>query len=58
MARIEEGDHGDEIRFTLMHWGNRDLIQVNYRGRMENGVLRLKMQYKQREPVDVTATRL
>jgi hypothetical protein len=57
-AQIDTGKvSGDEISFSLIRRGNGDEITVNFSGRVEGSTMKLKMQYGQRQPVDVAARR-
>jgi hypothetical protein len=57
-AQIETGKvNGDEISFSLLRRGNGDEITVNFSGKVEGATMKLKMQYGQRQPVDVVARR-
>jgi len=57
-AQIEDGKiRGNEISFQLVRKGNGDEIAVRYRGRIEAGTMKLKMQFGRREAVAVTAKR-
>jgi len=58
-AKIEEGQvRGDDISFTLIRQGSSDLITVTYTGKIEGGTMKLKMQYRDREPIEITAKRV
>jgi hypothetical protein len=57
-ALIETGKvNGDEVSFILLRKGNGDEIPVNFSGKVEGGTMKLKMQYGQHQPVDITARR-
>jgi len=57
-AQIEDGTIiGNEISFQLVRKGNGDEIAVRYKGRIEDGTMKLKMQFGRREAVAVTAKR-
>jgi len=57
-AQIETGKvNGDEISFSLLRRGNGDEITINFSGKVEGGTMKLKMQYGQHQPVDVTGRR-
>jgi len=57
-APVEDGKiNGDEISFQLVRKGNGDEIAVRYKGRIEDGTMKLKMQFGRREAVEVTARR-
>jgi hypothetical protein len=57
-ALLETGKvSGDEISFSLLRKGNGDEITVNFSGKVEGGTMKLKMQYGQHQPVDVTGRR-
>ena len=57
-APIETGKvSGDEISFSLLRKGNGDEITINFSGKVESGTMKLKMQYGQHQPVDVTGKR-
>jgi hypothetical protein len=58
-AKIEEGQvSGDDISFTLVRQGSSDLITVTYTGKIEGGTMKLKMQYRDREPIEITGKRV
>ena len=58
-ALIEHGTvNGHEIRFSLLRKGNGDEINVEYTGKIEDGMLKLTMQFGKREPVPVLGRRL
>ena len=58
-AQIETGKlTGDEISFSLLRRGNGDEITVNFWGKVEGATMKLKMQYGQRQPIDITARRI
>ena len=58
-AMIETGKvSGPEISFSLLRRGNGDEITVNFSGKVEGATMKLKMQYGQRQPVDVAARRV
>lgn len=58
-ARIETGGvQADEIWFNLLRKGNGDEIEVVFRGRIDKGVLHLKMQYAKHDPVTVEGRRI
>ena len=58
-AQIETGKlSGDEVSFSLLRLGNGDEIKVNFWGKVEGGTMKLKMQYGQRQPIDVAARRI
>jgi len=58
-AQIETGKlSGDEVSFSLLRLGNGDEIKVNFWGKVEGATMKLKMQYGQRQPVDVAARRM
>jgi hypothetical protein len=58
-AIIDEGTiDRDQIAFSLLRKGNGDEIRVEYKGRIENGVLKLSMHFGKREPVTVLGRRL
>ena len=58
-AQIDTGKvSGDEISFSLIRLGNGDEIKVNFSGRVEGATMKLKMQYGQRQPVDIAARRI
>ncbi len=57
-APITEGKlTGKDISFTLVRRGNGDEIHVHYTGTVEGETMTLKMQYGNREPIDMTARR-
>ena len=57
-AQIEDGKiSGEEISFQLARKGNGDEIAVRYKGRIEDGTMKLKMQFGRREAVAVTGKR-
>ena len=57
-AQIETGKvSGDEISFSLLRRGNGDEISVNFSGKVQGATMKLKVQYGQRQPVDVAARR-
>ena len=57
-AQIETGKlTGDEISFSLLRRGNGDEITVNFWGKLEGATMKLKMQYGQRQPIDLVARR-
>ena len=58
-APIEAGAINlDEISFNLVRKGNGDEIKVEFRGKIEDGVLKLTMQFGKREPVVVLGRRI
>jgi hypothetical protein len=58
-AVIESGAvNGDEISFSLLRKGNGDEIKVEFTGKIEDGVLKLNMQYGKREAVAVIGRRI
>jgi hypothetical protein len=58
-AQIETGKlTGDEISFSLLRRGNGDEIIVNFSGKVEGATMKLKMQYGQRQPIDIVARRV
>jgi hypothetical protein len=58
-AKIEQGQlKGDDISFTLVRQGSSDLITVTYSGKIEGAIMKLKMQYRDREPIEITARRV
>jgi hypothetical protein len=58
-AKIEQGRvMGNEISFTLVRTGSSDLITVTYTGTIEGNTMQLKMQYREREPTEITARRV
>ena len=58
-ARIEAGAiNSDSIWFSLLRKGNGDEIKVEFKGTIENGGLKLNMQFGKREPVTVVGRRI
>jgi len=58
-AAIETGAvNQDEVSFTLLRKGNGDEIKVEFRGKIQDGILKLTMQYGKREPVAVLGRRI
>ena len=58
-AQIETGKlSGDEVSFSLLRLGNGDEITVNFWGKVEGATMKLKMQYGQRQPIDIAAKRI
>jgi hypothetical protein len=57
-AQIETGKvSGDDISFSLLRLSNGDEITVNFWGKVEGATMKLKLQYGQRQPVDVASRR-
>jgi hypothetical protein len=57
-APIEEGRlEGDKIRFTVIRRGNGDELAVVFSGTITGNSMRLKMEYRDHDPIDVAATR-
>lgn len=58
-AKIAEGRiRGNDFSFTLVRRGSSDLITVTYTGKIEGETMKLKMQYRDREPIEMTAKRV
>jgi hypothetical protein len=58
-ALIESGAvNRDEISFSLLRKGNGDEIKVEFTGKIEDGVLKLNMQFGKREPIAVVGRRI
>jgi hypothetical protein len=58
-ARIDAGTvKQDEISFSLLRKSNGDEIEVEYKGKIEDGVLKLTMRFRNREWVAVTGRRM
>lgn len=57
-APIEDGRiEGGEISFTVVRRGNGDELAVTFRGTVQGNSMKLKMQYRDHEPVAIAATR-
>ena len=58
-ALIDAGEvNQDEISFSLLRKGNGDEIKVEYTGKIEDGMLKLTMQFGKRQPVAVLGRRI
>ena len=58
-VKIAEGRvRGDEISFTLIRQGSSDLITVMYTGKVDGDTMKLKMQYRDRERIEINAKRV
>lgn len=57
-APISEGSvEGDRISFTVVRKANYDEVPVKFTGTVSGDTMRLKMQIRDRAPLDMTATR-
>jgi len=57
-ARIESGKiNGDEIAFDVVRKSNNDEITVHFKGKVEGGMMKLSMQYRQRAPVTIAGNK-
>jgi hypothetical protein len=55
---IDEGTvQGDQVSFTVIRRGNGDELRVDFTGRVEGDTMKLKMQYRDHEPVEIVAKR-
>ena len=49
---------GDRVRFTVIRRGNGDELKVDFTGAVKGETMKLKMQYRDHDPVDLMATRI
>jgi hypothetical protein len=49
--------NGNSIVFTVVRRGNGDELHVQFSGTVEGGIMKLAMQYRDHEAVEMTATR-
>ena len=55
---IENGAvNGNDLRFTVIRRGNGDEITVEFTGKVDGDTMKLKMKYRDRVPVEITAKR-
>lgn len=48
---------GDNVSFTILRRGNGDELPVEFTGAIDGDTIRLRMQYRDHEPVEITGTR-
>ena len=48
---------GNKISFTVIRIGNGDELRIEFRGVVEGETMKLRMQYRDHEPVELTAKR-
>ena len=57
-AAIDEGTvRGSDIQFTVIRRGNGDEIRVDFTGKVQGDTMTLRMKYRDREPVEISAKR-
>jgi hypothetical protein len=56
---IDEGTvNGNLVSFTVMRRGNGDELRVEFTGKVEGNTMKLKMQYRDHDPVELIAQRV
>ena len=48
---------GNEISFTVVRVGNGDELRIEFRGTVKDDAMKLRMQYRDHPPVEITARR-
>ena len=57
-VEIRDGSvEGERISFRVVRVGNGDEIPITFSGKIEGGVMKLKMQLRDRVPIEMTARR-
>ena len=48
---------GDNISFTVIRAGNGDELKIEFRGTVQGETMKLRMQYRDHDPIELTAQR-
>jgi hypothetical protein len=57
-APLADGSvNGNQISFSVVRKGNGDEIKITFTGTVEGDMMKLKMQLRDRPPIDMTAKR-
>jgi hypothetical protein len=48
---------GNNISFTVVRVGNGDEVRIEFRGKVEGGTMKLRMQYRDHDPMELIARR-
>ena len=48
---------GNNISFTVVRVGNGDEVRIEFSGKVEGGTMKLRMQYRDHDPMELIARR-